>query len=200
MVLVSALLWGGINQPEHQVNSLHIQRKCSYLECQPFLASEANFVVQFPHTCVRTCLCSLCIKVVFPLIITHHLIVYQLDTFTCLKMWLTVNMSECPPGISSLLKNQRIIQGATYTMTMVLCQILCLSAMVTCKDVFLLISFFTFIINHCTTLNGNQHRMGVILYMKIHPLLYWCYTVESLVNKKLMQLPVIQSLLPHTLF
>lgn len=134
------------------------------------------------------------------MIITHHLIVYQLDTFTCLKMWLTVNMSECPPGISSLLKNQRIIQGATYTMTMVLCQILCLSAMVTCKDVFLLISFFTFIINHCTTLNGNQHRMGVILYMKIHPLLYWCYTVESLVNKKLMQLPVIQSLLPHTLF
>lgn len=56
--------------------------------------------------------------------------------------------------------------------------------------------FFPVIINHCTTLNekrgGEPLRfaiLGVILYKIMHPTLYWCYTVESLViNKEQVQI------------
>lgn len=73
--------------------------------------------------------------------------------------------------------------------------------------------FFPFIINSCTTLNGNMSGvplgfaiLGVILYIKMRPTLYWCYTVESLViDKDLVQTTCStsccsQSLLPDMLF
>lgn len=63
--------------------------------------------------------------------------------------------------------------------------------------------------HNMVTRSGVQLKLailGVILYMKMHPTLYWCYTVKSLViNNELVQTTCStsqcsQSLLPHMLF
>ena len=72
---------------------------------------------------------------------------------------------------------------------MVRCEIFCVSVNMS----FYYFQFFPFIINRYTTWNGKKGKciikiLGVILYMKMHLTLYWCYTVESLViNKDLVQ-------------
>lgn len=68
---------------------------------------------------------------------------------------------------------KKYTQGAVYIMNMVHCEFLCLSAMVTCKDVFLLFSIFPSIINGCTTLNGNQEGGTGEIYNT------GCYTVNE---------------------
>lgn len=89
-------------------------------------------------------------------------------------------------------------------------EILCLSAIKTCKD-------FPFIVNSFhLSLMAAQHETGgvalnsailhVQLYIRMCPTLFWCYAVESLVmNSEQVQIGCStsccsQSLLPHMLF
>lgn len=97
-------------------------------------------------------------------------------------------------------------------MNMVHCEILCLSAMVTCKDVFLLFSMFPSVINGCTTLNGNQegctgeiYNTGLYTVNENAPSIVLVLRCWVTGNKEPVQTTCStsrcsQSLLPHMLF